>query len=129
MSEVKSDLLYTQDHEWARIEGDVATIGITDHAQSSLGDIVYVDLPQVGRSLTLKETFGVVESIKAVSDLYSPCVGTVIEVNSPLTAEPSLLNQDPYQKAWLVKIRLTDPAGARAQLLKAEDYSKLLGTL
>jgi glycine cleavage system H protein len=97
-------LKYTKDHEWTRLEGNQATIGITHHAQSALGDVVFVELPQVGRALKAGETFGVVESIKAVSDLYSPCTGKVLEVNQALLDNPALANQDPHQGAWMIKV-------------------------
>ena len=104
------DLKYTKDHEWARVEGNVITVGITDHAQSALGDIVYVDLPKEGRILKHGETFGVVESIKAVSDLYSPVSGKVLSVNQDLPADPAIVNREPYSTAWMVKIELSSPA-------------------
>ncbi len=126
MSQVKNDLFYTKDHEWAKVENDIATIGITDHAQGALGDVVFVDLPQVGRTLKQGETFGVVESIKAVSDLYAPCDGVVTEVNSGAQAEPSLLNNDPYGAAWLIKVKVTKPESIRSSLLSADDYTKLV---
>lgn len=102
------NLKYTKDHEWARIDGSVITVGITDHAQSALGDVVFVDLPSVGRTLKAGETFGVVESIKAVSDLYSPLNGKVIEINSGLTGDPSVVNKDPYDSAWMIKIESSE---------------------
>ncbi|NDD90717.1 glycine cleavage system protein GcvH [bacterium] len=106
-----ADCKYTKDHEWLKIDRQVATIGITDHAQSALGDIVYIDLPKVGRELKEHEVFGVVESIKAVSDLYSPAAGRVIEVNSALVADPSQVNRDPHANAWMIKIELkSEPA-------------------
>lgn len=123
-----ADLKYTKDHEWARIEGKTATIGVTDHAQSSLGDIVYVELPAVGRELKEHETFGVVESIKAVSDLYSPLAGKVVAVNGELTGDPSRVNQDPHQGAWMIKLELADP-GAASKLMDAAAYEKYVETL
>jgi glycine cleavage system H protein len=105
-----NDRKYTKDHEWAKIEGNQVTVGITDHAQSSLGDIVFVELPKVGRELKAGETFGVVESIKAVSDLYSPVAGKVVAVNDHAVAEPSSLNSDPQGAAWLVKLELASAA-------------------
>jgi glycine cleavage system H protein len=104
------ELKYTKDHEWAKIEGNVVTVGITDHAQSALGDIVYVDLPKEGRVLKNGETFGVVESIKAVSDLYSPISGKVLAVNQDLPADPAVVNREPYTTAWMVKLEVSQPA-------------------
>ena len=104
------DYRYSKDHEWAKIDGNIATIGITHHAQSALGDVVFVDLPTVGKEVKKGDTFGAVESIKAVSDLYSPVTGKVKEIHSALADEPSLINQDPHGKAWMVKIEITDPA-------------------
>ena len=122
------NLKYTKDHEWALIEGSHLTVGITDHAQSALGDIVYVDLPEKGRALKKGETFGVVESIKAVSDLYSPVAGQVTDSNSALKDNPALVNTDPYGKAWMLKIEVTDPA-TLADLLDAGAYEKYVATL
>jgi glycine cleavage system H protein len=103
-----STTLYTSDHEWLAIEGDVATIGITDYAQSQLGDVVFVDLPKVGRSLKKAEAAAVVESVKAASDVYAPISGEVIEANEALAAEPALVNSDAESKAWFFKIRMSD---------------------
>lgn len=121
------NLKYTKDHEWAKIDGKTATIGITDHAQSALGDVVFVDLPKLGRALKKGETFGVVESIKAVSDLYSPVDGTVIEVNSSLASDPSAINRDPYESAWLVKVQLSGEAST--DLLDVKAYQSLVESL
>ena len=104
-----TNLKYTKDHEWAKVDGNTVTVGITDHAQSALGDIVFADLPQKGRAVKKGETFGVVESIKAVSDLYSPVTGTILESNAALGSEPASINQAPYD-SWMVKIQVTDPA-------------------
>jgi glycine cleavage system H protein len=101
-------VLYTTDHEWLRIEGDTATIGITDHAQSQLGDIVFIELPKVGRQLKKAEAAAVVESVKAASDVYAPITGEVLEVNDALSAEPALINSDADGKAWLFKLRIVD---------------------
>jgi glycine cleavage system H protein len=128
MAAFPSELKYTKDHEWARVEGKLITVGITDHAQSSLGDIVFVELPQAGRSLKHHETFGVVESIKAVSDLYSPLAGKVVESNSSLADDPSVINRDPYGKAWMVKLELADPSSL-SQLLDADSYGKYVASL
>ena len=118
---VPADLKYTKTHEWIRLEGDLATIGITDYAQSELGDIVYVDLPSPGRSLHAGDSFGSVESVKTVSDVYSPLTGTVAEVNESLGAQTELVNSDPYGKGWMVKIRVNDP-GAVKSLMDATAY-------
>ncbi len=122
------NLKYTKDHEWALIDGNKATIGITDHAQSALGDVVFVDLPKVGREVKVGETFGVVESIKAVSDLYSPVAGKVTEVNAKLTDSPALINQDPHGGAWIVKMEITGGATSD-KLLNAADYSKFVESI
>lgn len=113
---------YTKEHEWIAVEGNTGTVGITDHAQSSLGDIVYVDLPQSGVACQAMKAFGTVESVKAVSELYSPASGEVIETNDALKDSPELLNQDPHGKAWLIKIRLTNPAEVGA-LMSADEYA------
>jgi len=126
MSNVPSDLKYVKTHEWIRIEGDVATIGITDFAQSELGDVVYVDLPEVGRTLQTDETFGTVESVKTVSDLYAPVAGEVVEVNSALGAQSELVNTDPYSGGFLIKVRVSNPADIDA-LLSAAEYQALVG--
>ena len=123
-----AELKYTKDHEWARIEGKVATIGITDHAQSSLGDVVFVELPKVGRELKAGETFGVVESIKAVSDLFSPVAGKVIEANQALTEEPSKANTEPYGSAWMIKIEVAD-ASVFSSLMDSKAYASLVASL
>lgn len=104
-----SDLRYTKTHEWVRVDGDVATIGITDFAQSELGDIVYVELPEKGRFLQAEEQLGTVESVKTVSDLYAPVTGEVVEVNDGLSASSELVNSDPYGEAWMLKIKLAKP--------------------
>lgn len=117
---------YTKEHEWVMVEGDTATIGITDHAQSELGDIVYVDLPKAGTMVEKGKTLGSVESVKAVSDVYAPASGEVIEVNQELAGGPELLNQDPHGAAWLVKIRLSAPDEIE-QLLTAGEYQEYLG--
>ena len=115
------ELLYTTDHEWARVEGSIVTVGITDHAQESLGDIVFVELPEVDQELTSGDTFGVVESVKAVSDLYAPCDGVVVEVNEELENTPELVNEDSYVDGWLVKIKITS-AEAVSHLMDAAEY-------
>lgn len=123
MSSIPSNLLYTKDHEWALVEGDVATIGITDFAQSQLGDIVFVELPEVGTSLDKEGTFGVVESIKSVSDLYSPFTGEVIEANSDLEGSPEQCNESPYG-SWMIKIKLSKLDEAQ-ELLSPEQYQEI----
>lgn len=121
-----SELKYTEDHEWIRIDGDTAFIGITDHAQNELGDIVYVDINTVGDALEKGEVFGSVEAVKTVSDLFIPVAGTVVEVNEELDGEPELVNTDPYGRGWMVKISLSNP-GDQDGLLSAEDYQKFIG--
>jgi glycine cleavage system H protein len=116
-----AELQYTKTHEWIRIEGDNATVGISDYAQDSLGDVVYVELPDVGASYDAGQPFGAVESVKAASDLNLPVGGEVIEVNEPLINQPELLNSDPYGEGWLVKIKLAPGVGA---LMSAEAYEK-----
>lgn len=128
MARFPADLKYTKDHEWAKVQGNTITVGITDHAQSALGDVVFLELPKVGRTLRKGETFGVVESIKAVSDLYSPVTGKVVEVNSSLPDDPSEINRSPHDKAWLVKIELTDASSA-ADLMDAKAYEGYVATL
>ncbi len=120
------DLRYTKEHEWVRIAGDVGTIGITDHAQKELGDIAYVDLPKVGAHIEQGKSLGSVESVKAVSDIYSPVSGDVTEVNEILAQAPEKLNQDPHGAAWLVKLRLSAPDEAKG-LLSAADYQAYVG--
>jgi glycine cleavage system H protein len=117
---------YTKEHEWVSVEGDVGTVGITDHAQSELGDIVFVDLPKLGTRAEQGKTIGSVESVKAVSDIYSPVSGEVIEINGILTDSPEKLNSDPHGDAWLVRIRLSAPAEVSG-LLSAADYQKYTG--
>ena len=120
---VPSDLMYTKSHEWVRLEGDFATVGITDHAQSELGDVVFVDLPTVGRAVSIDQTFGSVESVKTVSDLYAPLAGEVSETNSKLGAQSELVNNDPYGDGWMVKLKVTAPP---AGLLSAAEYGELI---
>jgi glycine cleavage system H protein len=117
---------YTKEHEWVRVEGDVGVMGITDHAQKELGDIVYVDMPKAGSPVEKGKTLGSVESVKAVSDIYAPVSGEIIEINEALTTAPEKINEDPHGAAWLVKIRLSNPAEIQ-QLLTADDYQKYLG--
>ena len=117
---------YTKEHEWAHVEDGIATIGITHHAQHELGDIVYVDLPQPGKKLEAGAILGSVESVKAVSDIYSPLAGEVLEVNAGLATEPERLNQDPHGAAWLVKLRLDAP-GEIKNLMSAREYQDYVG--
>ena len=117
---------YTKEHEWVLSEGETGTIGITDHAQSELGDIVFVDLPKVGATIEQGKTFGSDESVKAVSDLYAPVTGEVIEVNAGLNDKPETLNSDPHGAAWLIKVKITQPAELPG-LLSAADYQAYLG--
>ncbi len=121
-------LKYTKEHEWAKIEGNQATVGVTDHAQNALGDIVFVELPAVGKILKQGETFGVVESIKAVSDLYAPLSGKVIKTNATVISEPGLLNKDPHQSGWLIVIELSDPSAIQG-LMDSSQYLKYVETL
>lgn len=125
MSNVPADLKYTKSHEWVRLEGDIATIGITDFAQSELGDVVFVELPNVGRSLQAGETFGSVESVKTVSDVYAPIAGEVIEANAALGSQSELINSDPFGKGFMIKLKV-DPAGVEG-LMSPADYSASLG--
>ncbi len=122
---VPENLKYTKDHEWALVEGDMATIGITDYAQSELGDIVYLELPSVGDSATVGEAIGTIEAVKTVADLYSPVSGEVVEINEALQDASELVNKDPYGEGWLAKIKMENP-GEADQLMSPEDYKKLL---
>jgi glycine cleavage system H protein len=123
---VPGDLQYTKSHEWVRVEGDVATIGITDHAQDELGDVVFVELPEQGATLEAGDSFGAVESVKAVSDLYAPVGGEVVEVNGTLEDSPEKINEDPYGEGWILKLRTSGDGSAGGDLLSADDYEKLL---
>ena len=117
------DLHYTQSHEWVRIDGDVGTIGITDHAQKELGEIVYLELPEVGHGYNADEEFGTVESVKAVSELYIPISGEIIEVNKAAIDEPGIVNDDPFGDGWLVKVKLTTDEEVKS-LMSAEQYAE-----
>ncbi len=119
------NLKYTKDHEWISIEGNVATIGITDFAQKELGDIVYVDISTTGKALSAEDVFGTVEAVKTVSDLFLPAAGTITEVNPALEANPELVNSDPYGAGWMVKMTVDNVADI-AELMGAEDYEKLV---
>ena len=120
------DLKYSKEHEWVKVDGGTVIIGITAHAQDELGDVVYVEAPEVGSSVDASGTFGVVESVKAVSDLYAPVSGKVIEVNSRLEEEQELINTDPYNEAWIIKVEMTDSSELDA-LLTSEEYSSYVG--
>ena len=119
-------LKYTKDHEWVRVEGDTGMVGITDYAQGELGDIVFVELPVVGEKVKQGETFGTIEAVKAVSDLYAPVSGEVIEVNSKLENESELVNKEPYEAGWMIKLRLSD-SGELTNLMDAKQYKALVG--
>lgn len=123
--QIPEGLKYTKDHEWTRIEGDIATIGITDYAQSELGDIVYVELPEIGLSTEQGQSFGTIEAVKAVSDLFSPLSGEVVEVNTKIADHPESINKDPYGDGWIIKIRLTKPNEVDNLLDKAK-YEELI---
>jgi glycine cleavage system H protein len=117
---------YTKEHEWVHVEGDRGTVGITDHAQHELGDIVFVDLPKIGSQVTKGQSFGSVESVKAVSDIYSPVTGEIAAINELLSKHPEKLNEDPHGEAWLIKVNLSAPAEIQ-ELLSAPDYQKYIG--
>ncbi|MHB2156296.1 glycine cleavage system protein GcvH [Calditrichota bacterium GD2] len=120
---VPENLKYTEDHEWTKIEGDVAIVGITDYAQGELGDVVFVELPETGDTVSKGDTFGTIEAVKAVADLFAPLSGEIIEVNEKLGAEPETINKDPYGEGWMVKIKLSDP-GEVNDLMDAETYKE-----
>jgi glycine cleavage system H protein len=122
---IPAELKYTKDHEWVRIEGDIAIVGITEFAQGELGDIVYVEIETEGETLEKESIFGSIEAVKTVSDLFMPLSGEILELNSALEANPELVNSDPYGEGWMVKIKVSD-AGELDQLLKAEEYGSLL---
>ena len=119
-----ADFLYSKEHEWLKLDGDIATIGITDYAQSSLGDIVYVELPKIGAKVEQFGNVGVVESVKAVSDLFTPIGGEVTEVNVAIEGDPALVNREPFAGGWLFKLKVSDPA-TKSALMSAADYDKL----
>ena len=126
MANIPEDLHYSKDHEWVRVDGDIATIGITDYAQNSLGDVVYVELPKVGDELAAQEAFGSVESVKAVSELFTPVSGKVTEVNDALQDEPEKVNTDPYGDAWMIRVKMSSPGEVDSLLTVAEyeDFTK-----
>jgi glycine cleavage system H protein len=123
---VPADLKYTKDHEWIKIEGDIATIGITDFAQSELGDIVYVEIETEGETLDAEEVFGSIEAVKTVSDLFMPIGGEVAEINEEIESNPEVINSDPYGKGWLIKLKISDMSDLD-NLLSAEAYQSLIG--
>ena len=125
MANVPSDLKYTKDHEWVRVSGKSAVVGITDHAQQQLGDVVYVELPKVGDTFEASDPFGSIESVKAVSEAFSPLSGKVTKVNEDMEGSPELVNDDPHDDGWLVKLRLTSTDELK-QLLSAEQYAELV---
>jgi glycine cleavage system H protein len=120
------ELKYTEDHEWVRLEGDMATVGITDHAQHELGDIVYIDINTLGDTLAQNEVFGSVEAVKTVSDLFLPIAGEVLEINPALDSAPESVNNDPYGEGWIIRMKVSDPSEAEG-LMSAEDYKKFVG--
>ena len=126
MANVPENLHYSKDHEWVRVEGDTAVIGITDHAQEQLGDVVYVELPKAGESFAANESFGSVESVKAVSEIFTPVSGAVIDANASLNDEPEKVNQDPYGEGWMIKIKMNSPNEVDSLLAAAEyeDFTK-----
>jgi glycine cleavage system H protein len=125
MANVPQDLLYSKEHEWVKLDGDVATVGVTDYAQASLGDIVYVELPRVGAALTQFGSIGVVESVKAVSDIFTPVGGEVVGTNDGLESDPAAVNRDPYGEGWFYKCKLSD-ASQTSELLTPEQYEQLI---
>jgi glycine cleavage system H protein len=126
MNNIPSDLKYAKSHEWVRVSGDTAAVGITDHAQHELTDVVFVELPEVGRKVKAGEACAVVESVKTASDIYSPVSGEIVELNQPVTDNPALVNTEPYAGGWFFKIKLSNPAELNA-LLSPEDYKKQIG--
>ncbi len=127
--QVPEDLRYTQDHEWLRVEGDEGVVGITEYAASELGDVVFVELPAAGTALQAAQSFGVIESVKTASDLYSPTAGEVIAVNDQLADKPELVNDDPYGEGWMIRVRLDDPSAASepdGRLMDAAAYRSLV---
>src|SRR4030042_5916794 len=125
MSEYPDGYRYTKDHEWVSLEKDIATMGITDYAQDELGDIVYVEMPEIGTELTANDTFGVIESVKAVSDLFAPMSGEVIEINESLEEEPELVNEDPHGDGWMIKVKISDITEFDS-LMTSEEYEEYI---
>ncbi|MGB2768928.1 MAG: glycine cleavage system protein GcvH [Candidatus Zixiibacteriota bacterium] len=124
--EFRDDVKYTKEHEWVKLEGDVATVGITDYAQRQLGDVVFIELPEAGTQVEQMKPFGVIEAVKAVSDIFSPITGEVTEVNSELQTQSNLINSDPYGQGWIIKIKIKDPKELDT-LMPLADYRKLVG--
>jgi glycine cleavage system H protein len=125
MSNIPENLRYSKDHEWVSVDGDIATVGITDYAQHSLGDVVYIDMPRVGDKLSAHEAFGSVESVKAVSEIFMPISGEITEVNDGLNDTPEAVNNDPYGNGWMIKVQMDNPGEADA-MLSAEEYDEYL---
>ena len=125
MANIPADLKYTKEHEWVKIEGNIATVGITDYAQGELGDIVFVELPAVGDDVTAMSPFGTIEAVKAVSDMFAPLTGKVVEINSALDDDPMIINRDPYGEGWMLKIELTSE-GEIEQLLDSDGYTQII---
>lgn len=123
--DIPGNLLYTKEHEWLRIEGDIATIGITDYAQGELGDVVFVELPEVGRAVKQMAPFGTIEAVKAVSELFSPITGAVTAINDEIERDAGIINRDPYGEGWMIKVKMADPSET-AGLLNAAQYAELL---
>jgi len=123
--EIPQGLKYSKEHEWVATEDSVATIGVTDHAQDQLGEIVFVELPEVGEKISKDDPFGVVESVKAVSDIYAPISGTVIEVNEGLPESPEMVNEDPYGDGWLIKVKMNDPSDLE-DLMDSDEYAEMV---
>ncbi len=123
---IPENVKYTKDHEWIRVDGDFGFVGITDYAQGELGDVVFVELPKVGAKIARGKSFGTIEAVKAVSDLYAPASGEIVELNKAVQDSPELVNKDPYGEGWMVKVRIAD-TGELASLLDAEGYKKLTG--
>ena len=128
MSNIPENLRYSKDHEWVLVDGEIATIGITDYAQNSLGDVVYIDMPRVGDSFGSHEAFGSVESVKAVSEIFTPLAGEISEVNDGLNDTPEAVNTDPYAKGWMIKLKMANAGDADA-MLSAEEYEEYLSTV
>ncbi|MEZ4884603.1 MAG: glycine cleavage system protein GcvH [Chitinophagales bacterium] len=126
MSKILSDLLYTEDHEWVKIDGDIATVGITDHAQSELGEVVYVELPDVGDSFDVGDELGTVESVKAVSEIFAPLSGEIVEINEALEDGPELVNNEPFGEGWMVKIKMSNPEQTE-NMMDSNSYRDLIG--
>ena len=128
MSNIPENLRYSKDHEWVKVEGETAAIGITDYAQHALGDVVYIDMPRVGDKLGTHEAFGSVESVKAVSEIFTPIAGEIVEVNDALNDTPEAVNNDPYGAAWMIKVKMDNPGEADA-MLSAEEYEEYLSSV